>query len=100
MRGYADNIRLAITGPMSVSVTVWPVSALDDDPADHRGLLSWINQVRPASFARSDFRGREWNLEDAGSYGYRVSKKFDRGAVERAIDEGVFKNVTVFFLSI
>jgi len=64
---------------------------IEDDPADHRGLLSWINQVRPASFARGESREREWKLEDAGSYGYRVSKTFDRKAVQRALDEKVFR---------
>jgi len=64
---------------------------LDDDPADHRGLLSWLNQVRPKSLARRDFREKEWKLEDAGSYGYRVSRTFDREAIERALDEKVFR---------
>ena len=37
--------------------------ALPDDPADHRGILSWFSQERS---------GKEVRLRDAGSYGYLV----------------------------
>ena len=64
---------------------------LSDDPADHRGLLSWLNQIRPESMAWEDFDEDAWELEEAGSYGYRVSKTFDREAIKRALDEKVFR---------
>jgi len=64
---------------------------LSDDPADHRGLLSWLNQIRPKSLAFKGYRARDWKLEEAGSYGYRVSTQFNKEAVERALDEKTFR---------
>ncbi|MFC1561042.1 glycoside hydrolase family 2 protein [Candidatus Latescibacterota bacterium] len=55
---------------------------LEDDPADHRGLLSWINQI-PGEFS--------WTLDEAGSYGYLVRIKFSDETVEKAVKEGVFR---------
>ena len=55
---------------------------LEDDPADHRGLLSWINQI-PGQYS--------WTLDEAGSYGYLVRIKFSDEAVEKAAKEGVFR---------
>ena len=55
---------------------------LEDDPADHRGLLSWINQKS------SEY---SWTLDEAGSYGYLVNIKFNSEAVKRAVEEGVFR---------
>lgn len=82
---HTSRVTITLNGANPQTVT------LDDDPADHRGLLSWLNQIRPKSLAVSDYRERDWKLEDAGSYGYRVSKKFDRQAIERALDEKVFR---------
>ncbi len=64
---------------------------LSDDPADHRGLLSWLNQVRPESMAHEDYKAQDWELEEAGSYGYLVKLKFSREAIERSAEEKVFR---------
>jgi predicted transcriptional regulator len=51
---------------------------LPDDPADHRGLLSWFAQ------RRSD----KPTLSEAGSYGYLVSATVPPGALTRAARSG------------
>jgi len=55
---------------------------LEDDPADHRGLLSWINQI-PGEYS--------WTLDEAGSYGYLVKINFSGEAVEKAAKEGIIR---------
>ncbi len=45
---------------------------LGDDPADHRGILSWHSQPR------------DKHLREAGSYGYLVSADVPRSALEAA----------------
>jgi hypothetical protein len=49
---------------------------LADDPADHRGVLSWHAQPR------------DRRLREAGSYGYLVSVPFPRQAIEVAARSG------------
>ena len=68
--------------PSAVRVVVNGVSAgvfdLANDPADHRGLLSWHAQQRSAP-AR---------LSEAGSYGELVSASLPAGALEAAARSG------------
>ena len=52
---------------------------LDDDPADHRGILSWHHQ-------RSTTR-----LEDAGSYGYMVRCELPADLVAEALRDGLLR---------
>jgi len=52
---------------------------LEDDPADHRGILSWLAQREDGT------------LEEAGSYGYLVKVPFDSLAVRRAAGSGVLR---------
>jgi hypothetical protein len=70
----------ARTNPSAVRVRVNGVAAgvfaLPDDPADHRGLLSWAAQKRG---------GR---LREAGSYGYLVSTAVPARALRRAAETG------------
>jgi predicted transcriptional regulator len=49
---------------------------LPDDPADHRGILSWHAQLR------------DRKLREAGSYGYLLQTEVPRAALERAAAEG------------
>lgn len=49
---FPSTIQISINGQMSQKIT------LEDDPADHRGLLSWLNQKEDGT------------LNEAGSYGY------------------------------
>ncbi len=66
---------------------------LDDDPADHRGLLSWLSQKSGKQRWRDSENGkkRNWILEEAGSYGYLTKVKFSRETVEKAAEEGVLR---------
>ena len=64
---------------------------LPDDPADHRGILSWFSQKRdfskpenPKSF--DDFTGGA--LHEAGSYGYFKRIKINKSVLERGEKEG------------
>jgi Glycosyl hydrolases family 2, sugar binding domain/Glycosyl hydrolases family 2/Glycosyl hydrolases family 2, TIM barrel domain len=50
--------------------------ALPDDPADHRGVLSW------------HYQPRERKLNEAGSYGYRVAVNIPKAAIEAASKSG------------
>jgi hypothetical protein len=60
---------------------------LTDDPADHNGLLSWMNQT-PGWEWGSDDRSKPWLLEEAGSYGYPVRVKLDGTAKKSALESG------------
>ncbi len=66
------------------------IVVLSDDPADHRGLLSWMNQIRPVSMAHKDYRAQDWELEEAGSYGYIVKVNFNEDSIEKAFQEKKF----------
>jgi hypothetical protein len=52
---------------------------MPDDPADHRGLLSWHAQKR------------DGHLDEAGSYGYLVSATLPAAAVRAAAQAGEFR---------
>lgn len=60
---------------------------LSDDPADHRGLLSWMNQ-EPGWTWNSKDRSKKWMLDEAGSYGYLVKVQLDQNAVQKAVETG------------
>ncbi|WP_167616624.1 glycoside hydrolase family 2 protein [Maribellus sediminis] len=60
---------------------------LSDDPADHRGILSWMNQ-EPGSEWGSDDHSKPWLLDEAGSYGYLVVEKFDEALKNAVLEAG------------
>ena len=66
--------------PSAVTVRVNDVVAgrevLEDDPADHRGILSW------------HFQKRDRHLREAGSYGMLLRVAVPREALERAAGRG------------
>ena len=70
------------TWPSAVRITVNGVAAgifdLPDDPADHRGVLSWLAQKRE----------EKPHLSEAGSYGYLVTATLPAAALEAAAREG------------
>jgi hypothetical protein len=70
VRKHPSAVRLAVGS--------FPVGLVDlpDDPADHRGLLSWHAQAR------------DGRLDEAGSYGYLVSATIPEGAVREAAASG------------
>lgn len=49
---------------------------LPDDPADHRGVLSWHNQLK------------DMKLREAGSYGYLVKVPVSRAVLQKAAARG------------
>ena len=51
---------------------------LPDDPADHRGILSWFSQER-------EEKGKN-RLHDAGSYGYLVEAKIPADVAAKSKD--------------
>ena len=54
---------------------------LEDDPADHRGILSWHAQPK-------DPENR--TLNEAGTFGYLIKVPLDKGIIDRAKSEGKF----------
>jgi hypothetical protein len=69
--------------PSAVTVRVNGVVAgrheLADDPADHRGILSWHSQLK------------DKKLREAGSYGYLLEVPIPRAALERAAASGTME---------
>ena len=60
---------------------------LTDDPADHRGILSWMNQKPGREWGNSD-QSIPWKLDEAGSYGFLVKATLDEIAEKSAIETG------------
>ncbi|MDD4108659.1 MAG: glycoside hydrolase family 2 TIM barrel-domain containing protein [Prolixibacteraceae bacterium] len=60
---------------------------LSDDPADHRGILSWMNQ-EPGWEWGSDDHSIPWLLDEAGSYGYLVNATLDEISKKTAVETG------------
>ncbi|NQT25284.1 glycoside hydrolase family 2 [candidate division KSB1 bacterium] len=67
---YPSAVRVRVNGE-SVSVFDLP-----DDPADHRGFLSWHSQLR------------DRKLREAGSYGYLVSAAIPMDVLQKAEKSG------------
>lgn len=63
-------INVFING-MKVKTTTLP-----DDPADHRGVLSWHNQLK------------DKKLREAGSYGYLIKIPISKAELKKAINQG------------
>lgn len=76
--------------PSQVFVRVNGVAAgarlLADDPADHRGILSWRMQTRYRDIENDAYADRK--LVEAGSYGYLVEVALPAESLERAFDSG------------
>lgn len=60
---------------------------LSDDPADHRGILSWMNQ-KPGWAWGSHDNNKPWLLDEAGSYGYLVKAELDETSKKSALETG------------
>jgi len=60
---------------------------LSDDPADHRGILSWMNQKPGWEWGSSD-RSKPWLLDEAGSYGFLVKARLDETSKKSAVETG------------
>ena len=71
-----DTTRFPSAVTVRVNGVVAGRRALGDDPADHRGILSWHHQLR------------DRRLREAGSYGELLEVALPREAVERAAAAG------------
>jgi hypothetical protein len=60
---------------------------LSDDPADHRGILSWVNQEPGWAWGSTD-RSKRWLLDEAGSYGYLVTAALTKKEIAKSAGEG------------
>ncbi len=60
---------------------------LPDDPADHRGILSWMNQESGSEWG-SDGPRKPWLLDEAGSYGFLVKAVLDENSKKSALETG------------
>jgi hypothetical protein len=69
-RAYPSAVRIRVNGVIAGTFD------LPDDPADHRGLLSWHAQKR------------DGKLREAGSYGYLVSASVPGAALRAAAETG------------
>ena len=67
---FPSDIIISINGEESFTGT------LPDDPADHRGVLSWHNQLKDRT------------LHEAGSYGYLIDVRIPRRIMRNAIKSG------------
>ena len=70
---FPSKISISINGKKVKTTT------LTDDPADHRGILSWHHQLE-----KDDDR----KLREAGSYGYLVKVPVDRDILASAVEKG------------
>ena len=73
---YPSVIQVFINGANAKTVT------LPDDPADHRGVLSWHNQLK------------DKKLREAGSYGYLVKIPLTKSDLAKAAKQG-FLNLKI-----
>jgi hypothetical protein len=68
---FASKIVARVNGEVALSTT------LKDDPADHRGVLSWHHQLK------------DKKLREAGSYGYLVKVPVSKTQLKTAVEKGV-----------
>lgn len=73
---YPSVIQVFVNGTKAKTVT------LPDDPADHRGVLSWHNQLK------------DKKLREAGSYGYLVKVPLSKSDLAKAAKQG-FVRLTI-----
>ncbi len=78
---HASKAIITVNGNRVAEVT------LEDDPADHRGILSWMNQEPGWAWGSND-RSRRWLLDEAGSYGYLVKVPLNRNDIRKAAETG------------
>lgn len=78
---FSSTVTISING-RKLHETVLP-----DDPADHRGILSWVNQDPGWAWGNSD-RSKRWLLDEAGSYGYLAKAHLRKTDIRKALEAG------------
>jgi hypothetical protein len=74
-----DEVRFPSAVTVRVNGVVAGRQELPDDPADHRGILSWHAQLK------------DKKLREAGSYGYLVEVPIPLAALEKAAADGTLQ---------
>ncbi|MDG2396814.1 MAG: glycoside hydrolase family 2 TIM barrel-domain containing protein [Flavobacteriaceae bacterium] len=65
---------------------------LSDDPADHRGVLSWHNQIIPSvKRPHKNWLKEKRVLNEAGSYGYLIKVPISKEELFESIEDGSLK---------
>ncbi|HMI66013.1 MAG TPA: hypothetical protein VK517_08265, partial [Cyclobacteriaceae bacterium] len=67
---FSSKIIVTVNGETALTTT------LPDDPADHRGVLSWHHQLH------------DRKLREAGSYGYLTKVPVSKKQLQRAVEKG------------
>ena len=80
---FPSEINISVNGQRLQTLT------LPDDPADHRGVLSWHHQVIPEPKHDQRDLSKWWytlngTLDEAGSYGYLVKVTVPVSVLEEA----------------
>jgi len=68
-RRFPSAVRIRVAGQ------ALGIFDLQDDPADHRGILSWYSQKR------------DRKLREAGSYGYLINATIPKSVLQKAAAE-------------
>ena len=89
---FPSKINISVNGKSKKRMT------LSDDPADHRGVLSWHNQIissrEPSKqlIFDEEFWANQPKLNEAGSYGYLIKVPVSNEELISSINQG---NLTV-----
>ena len=84
---FQSRIKISVNGKPKKRMT------LLDDPADHRGVLSWHNQIiSPYKSTDDDFWSNQPKLNEAGSYGYLIKVPISNDELKSYLKEG---NMTI-----
>jgi len=78
---YSSKVLVSVNGEKVSEVS------LPDDPADHRGILSWVSQEPGWAWGSTD-RSRRWLLDEAGSYGYLVTASLSKAQIKKSVEAG------------
>jgi hypothetical protein len=78
---HSSTVIISVNGKKSAE------TVLPDDPADHRGLLSWMNQTPGWAWGSND-HSKRWLLDEAGSYGYLVKVPLSKADIKKAVETG------------
>ncbi|MDH5379980.1 MAG: glycoside hydrolase family 2 [Cyclobacteriaceae bacterium] len=74
-----DELQFPSTITISINGQKMTTTTLADDPADHRGVLSWHHQLQDSK------------LREAGSYGYLVKVPVSKTLLKNIAEEGKLK---------